>query len=196
MKPLRFNVAILALWSVLSILAGCTHKKPVLVAPQPLPPPTAAPQASPTPEPAAQADDKSQPAQDAQAPAPDQTKQETTQADKAKPPQKPSPRKPARKTVVDADKTEPAPAAGQVSPAPTTADASHAQGSTEQLLKSAEANLNGIKRQLSKEEEAKRSQALEFIRQSRAATSENDSARAYNLALKARLLSDELMQQR
>jgi hypothetical protein len=163
----------------------------VLVAPQPLPP-AAAPEASPTPEPAQPAD-KTQAPQDAQ-PA-DQTKPATTQADKAKP-QKPSPRKPARKTVVDADKTEPAPAAGQVSPAPSTADASHAQGSTEQLLKIAEANLNGIKRPLSKEEEAKRSQALEFIRQSRTATNENDSTRAYNLAVKARLLSDELVQQR
>jgi hypothetical protein len=98
--------------------------------------------------------------------------------------------------VIDADKTQPAPAAGQVSPAPATADASHAQGSTEQLLKSAEANLNGINRQLSKEEDAKRSQARAFIDQSRKATAENDSARAYNLAVKARLLSDELVQQR
>ncbi len=192
MKPLRLNVATLALWSVLMLLAGCTHKKPVLVAPQPLPP-AAAPEASPTPEPAQPAD-KSQAQQDAQAESPDQTKPETTQADKSKPPQKPSPRK--RKTVIDADKTQPAPAAGQVSPAPTTADASHAQGSTEQLLKSAEANLNGITRPLSKDEEAKRSQARAFIEQSRKATTENDSTRAYNLSVKARLLSDELVQQR
>jgi hypothetical protein len=192
MKPRRHNVAILALWSVL-LLVGCTHKKPVLIAPQPLPP-AAAPEASPTPGQEAQPADKTQAPQDAQ-PA-DQTKADATQADKSKHPQKPSPRKPARKTVIDADKTEPAPAAGQVSPAPTSADASHVQGSTEQLLKSAEANLNGINRQLSKEEEAKRSQAMAFISQSRKATAENDSTRAYNLAVKARLLSDELVQQR
>ncbi len=193
MKPLRLNVTILALWSALTMLAGCAQKKPVLVAPQPLPPPAAAPQASPTPEPAAQSEDKTQSTQDAQAPAPDQTRPETTQADKTKPPQKPSPRKPARKTVIQADKAEPTPSAGQISPA-TTADASRAQGSTEQLLKSAEANLNGINRQLSKEEEAKRSQAREFIEQSRDATKANDSTRAYNLAVKARLLSEELVQ--
>src|SRR5262249_28891035 len=174
---------IFALWSVLMMLAGCAHKKPVLVAPQPLPP-AAAPAPSPTPEPAQPAD-QTQPSQDAQAPSRDQAKPETTQADKSKQ-QKPSPRKP-RKTIIGADKDEPAPTpGGQVSPAPTTADASHAQGSTEQLLKIAEANLNGIKRPLSKEEDVKRSQALEFIRQSRDATINNDSARAYNLALKAR----------
>lgn len=193
MKPLRLNIATFALWSALTLLAGCTHKKPVLVAPQPLPPPPAA-EPSPTPEPA-QPTEKTEQAQDAQAPSPDQTKPDTAQADKSKHPPKPSPRKPARK-VIDADKSEPAPAAGQVSPAPNAADASHAQGSTEQLLKSAEANLNSINRQLSKDEEAKRSQALQFIAQSRKATDENDSTRAYNLAVKARLLSDELVQQR
>lgn len=193
MKPPRLNVAILALWSVLTMLAGCSHKKPVLVAPQPLPP-AAAPEPSPTPEPAQPAESTQQPAQDAQAQSTDQTKPETTQADKAKP-QKPSPRKPTRR-VIEPDKSEPTPTpGGQVSPAPTTADASHSQGSTEQLLKIAEANLNGIKRPLSKEEEDKRSQALLFISQSRKASTENDSTRAYNLALKARLLSDELVQQ-
>ena len=195
MRALRLNAAILALWSVLIMLGGCTHKKPVLVAPQPLPP-AAAPEPSRTPEPAQPAE-QTQPAQDAQAPAQDQPKPETTQADKTKPPQKPSPRKPARKTVVGADKEEPAPIVGQgqISPAPTSADTSHAQGSTEQLLKTAEANLNSIKRPLSKQEEVNRSQALEFIAQSRKATAENDSTRAYNLAVKARLLSDELVQQ-
>jgi len=193
MKPLRLNVAIFALWFALIGLAGCTHKKPVLVAPQPIPP-AAAPEPSPAPEPAQPADNAPAPQQEAQPT--DQPKPETTQADKSKPPQKPSPRKPTRK-VITADPTEPPlVATGQVSPAPVTADASHAQGSTEQLLKTAETNLNGIKRQLSKEEDTKRSQALEFIKQSRDATTANDSARAYNLALKARLLSDELVQQR
>src|SRR5215472_5720591 len=146
MKALRLNTAIFVLWSMLTVLSGCTHKKPVLVAPQPIPP-AAAPEPSPTPEPAQPAEPAQQPAQETQAPSPDQTKPETTQADKSKP-QKPSPRKPARK-VVDADKSEPTPTpAGQISPAPNTADTSHSQGSTEQLLKTAEANLNGVKRPL------------------------------------------------
>jgi outer membrane biosynthesis protein TonB len=193
MKLLRLNVATLALWSALMLLAGCTHKKPVLVAPQPLPP-AAAPEASPTPEPAQPAD-KTQAPQDAQ-PA-DQTKPDTTQADKSKPPQKPSPRKTAPASVANSKPPKPpvinneaTPSTGQVSPGVTTADAAH----TEQLLKSAEATLNGINRQLSKEEEAKLSQAREFILQSRKATAANDSTRAYNLAVKARLLTDELVQ--
>lgn len=207
MKPLRCNLAVLALWSVLAILAGCTHKKPAQAAPPQPPPVATAPEASPTPTPAAQQAEPTPTPQSAQAASPDQANAQTTQTDKAQKPKKPSPRKtaassgpdnvarnnPPRK-VIPADKTEPTPQPGQISPAP--ADGAHPQGSTEQLLKAAEANLNGINRQLSKEEEAKRSQAREFINQSRKATSENDSARAYNLAVKARLLSDELVQQR
>jgi len=56
--------------------------------------------------------------------------------------------------------------------------------------------LNGIKRTLNKEEEVMRAQIRQFIDQSKSATRENDPARAYNLALKARVLSDELVKQR
>ena len=102
---------------------------------------------------------------------------------------------PPRK-VIPADKA-PAPLpGGQISPGSTPADASQNQISTEQLLASAETNLNGINRQLSKDEEAMRAQIKEFINQSRKATTENDLARAHNLAVKARLLSDELIKQR
>src|SRR5215469_11846849 len=104
MKPLRLNISILAFGFALA-LAGCAHKKPVLVAPQQIP--TAAPEATPTPaEPAAQPSDNAQAPQDAQAqPTPqDQTKAETAQTDKSKP-KKPSP----RKKIVLADKTEPNP---------------------------------------------------------------------------------------
>jgi hypothetical protein len=41
-----------------------------------------------------------------------------------------------------------------------------------------------------------RAQIREFIKQSRNATTENDPARAHTLAVKARLLSDELVKQR
>jgi hypothetical protein len=40
-----------------------------------------------------------------------------------------------------------------------------------------------------------RAQTKEFIVQSRKATTENDLVRAHNLAVKARLLSDELVKQ-
>ncbi|HZS27974.1 MAG TPA: hypothetical protein VFB76_12155 [Candidatus Angelobacter sp.] len=213
MKPLRHNIAILSFGFTLMALAGCAHKKPVLVAPQQIPT-AAAPEATPTPEqPAAQPSDNAQAQQDAQTPQDaqaqptpqDQTKTGTAQTDKSKP-KKPSPRKTGdkavevakngtRKTIVRADKTDPNPPSGPIVPA-TSADAAHNQAATDQLLKNAQANLNAINRQLSKKEEGERSQVLEFISQSQKATNENDPSRAYNLALKASLLSDELVKQR
>src|SRR5262249_31558956 len=207
MKSLRLTVAILALWPALAILTGCAQKKPVLVKPQQAPP-TATAEPSPTPAPtpeAAQPSEAAQ-AQPAQATTPEQANPESADEDKAQKRKKPSPRVPAsgtsqkpageaRKKVIQADKTEPPPPGGQISPGPTPADA-NSQASTDQLLQSAETNLNAIKRQLSKEEEAMRAQVKEFIAQSRKATGENDPARAHNFAVKARWLSDELVKQR
>lgn len=212
MKPLRLNIAILAFGFALA-LAGCAHKKPVLVAPQQIPT-AAAPEATPTPEqPAAQPSDNAQAQQNAQTPQDaqaqptpqDQTKTETAQTDKPKQ-KKPSPRKTGdkvevakngtRKTIVRADKTDPNPPAGPIVPATSADSAAHNQAATDQLLKNAQANLNAINRQLSKKEEGERSQVLEFISESQKATNENDPSRAYNLALKASLLSDELVKQR
>ena len=210
MKPLRLNAASVALVLLLGISLGCEHKKPVLVMPQ-QPPPTAVPQPSPTPEPAAQAAD--QPLTPMPTPTPaEQPKTAGTPKPKhgrhtaAK---KPSPAVGGEKTggevakntppktrVVPAEKTEPPASFGQISPGPTPADATHSQTSTDQLLQGAEANLNSITRQLSKDEEAMRTQIKEFITQSRKATTENDPARAHNLAVKARLLSDDLVKQR
>jgi outer membrane biosynthesis protein TonB len=190
MKPLRLSIAAVVLVLLLGISLGCQHKKPVLVMPQ-QPPATAAPQ--PTPEPVAQAAD--QPLAPTPTPTP---------AEQPKPEEKTKPNharhaaaKKPPKTVVQAEKTEPPAASiGQISPGPTPADAAHSQASTDQLLQSAETNLNSITRQLSKDEEAMRAQIKEFIKQSRNATTENDPARAHNLAVKARLLSDDLVKQR
>jgi hypothetical protein len=211
MKPLRLSISIFALCSALGVLSGCQHKKQVLVVPQ-QPPPTAAPSPSPTPEPAA-----SQPAEQADQtqqtqPLAEQAKQEpaqTTQKETPKHPRKPSPRKPAgekstteiarnnpNKKIIPAEKTEPTPSLPQIAPGPTPANSAHDQASTDQLLRAAESNLNGIKRQLNKDEEAMLAQIREFINQSRKATTENDPERAHNLAVKARVLSDELVKQR
>src|SRR4029077_10563514 len=210
MNPLRLNIAIPVLWFMLGILSGCAHKKPVLVMPQP--PATAAAEPSPTPEPSPtqpatdKAQEQTQPSQTASSgePQPEQQKDKTRHA------RKPSPRHPATNSekptevarnnptrkVIPAEKAEPTPPPGQISPGPTPASAAHDQTSTEQLLQGAESNLSGIKRTLSKEEEAMRAQIQEFINQSRKATTENDLARAHILAVKARLLSDELVKQR
>lgn len=205
MKPLRLNIAALVLILLLGISLGCQHKKPVPIMPQ-QPPATAAPVATPTPEPAAQAAD--QPL--VPTPTPTPVEQPKTE-EKPKPnhgrhaaTKKPSPsvggevakNTSPKKNVVQAEKTEPPTSIGQISPGPTPADATHSQTSTDQLLQGAEANLNSITRQLSKDEEAMRTQIKEFISQSRKATTENDPARAHNLAVKARLLSDDLVKQR
>lgn len=206
MKPLRLSIAAVVLILLLGISLGCQHKKPVLVVPQ-QPPATAAPQPTPTPDPATQqaADQPLVPV-----PAPTPAEQPKT-ADKTKPnhgrhaaAKKPSPsvggevakNTPPKTKVVQPDKTEPATSIGQISPGPTPADVTHSQTSTDQLLQGAEANLNSITRQLSKDEEAMRTQIKEFINQSRKATTENDPARAHILAVKARLLSDDLLKQR
>lgn len=192
MKPLRLNAATLVLILLLGISLGCQHKKPVLVVPQ-QPPATAAPQPTPTPEPAAQAAD--QPI----VPAPEPTPAEQPKtAEKTKPNHgRHAAAKKPPKIVVQAEKTEPPPTSlGKISPGPTPADAANSQTSTDQLLQGAEANLNSITRQLSKEEEAMRTQIREFIKQSHDATDQNDPARAHNLAVKARLLSDDLVKQR
>jgi hypothetical protein len=215
MKLLRLNRAAIAFFFLSGVFAGCAHKKPVLVMPQQ--PPPIAPQPTPTPEPAGSqpAEQPQEEQQPAATPA-DQPKTSTAKTKAKRGEHAATPRKPvspapangdksgsevARNTppkkVIPADRTElPPPAGGQISLGPTRADATDGQTSTEQLLQSTEQNLNGIKRQLSKEEEAIRTQIKEFINQSHKATTENDPARAHNFALKARLLSDELVKQR
>lgn len=210
MKSLRLNPAVIGLFLLAEIGSGCSHKKPVLVMPQ-QPPPTAAPQPTPTPAPAdAQTAEPPPEAQPAATPA-----EQPKSAEKAKPKhgRHTATRKPAvpaggeqpgtevaknttSKKVIPAEPEATPPIPGHISPGPTPADAAHSQTSTDQLLQGAETNLNGITRQLSKDEETMRAQIREFIKQSRNATAENDLARAHTLAVKARLMSDELLKQR
>jgi len=64
---------------------------------------------------------------------------------------------------------------------------------TEQLLQSSQTNLNSINRPLSPEEQAMVAQIKDYMAQARKATADSDTVRAHNLALKAFLLSDELV---
>jgi outer membrane biosynthesis protein TonB len=201
MKTLRLNPAVAGLLLLVLVTAGCEHKKPVLVMPQQTPPPAATPQATPTP-----AEAETQPAQQAPEAQPAATPAEqpkTAEKTKPKHPRHTGTKKPSGdksevahnnppKKIIPA---EPAPTPQQISPGPAT-DGGSNQASTDQLLQGAEANLNGITRMLSKDEEAMRAQIREFIKQSRNATTENDPARAHTLAVKARVLSDELVKQR
>jgi protein TonB len=201
MKTLRLNSAVAGLVLLALITSGCEHKKPVLVMPQQTPPPAATPQATPTP-----AEAETQPAQQPPEAQPTATPAEQPKtADKTKPKhtRHAAAKKPGDKSDVAHNNpprkiipAEPAPTPQQISPGPTPANGGNNQASTDQLLQGAEANLNGITRTLSKDEEAMRAQIREFIKQSRTATTENDPARAHTLAVKARLLSDELVKQR
>lgn len=207
MKLLRLQSAILSFVLVLG-LCGCSQRKPpVLIAPQQVPT-TVPPEPTPTPEQTATQPADQQPTQSAQQPGPgiDQTTASTAGKTKPKNTRHTATKKPAgteksgevakstpTKIVVPADKaTPPQTSSGQISPGPTPTD-NGSQASTEQLLQSAENNLSSIKRQLSKDEEVMQAQIKEFIKQSRNAITENDLARAHILAVKARLLSDELI---
>lgn len=207
MKTLRLNPAVAGILLLVLAISGCEHKKPVLVMPQQPPPPTATPEATPTP-----AEAEAQPAQppEAQPTATPVEQPKTTgqAAEKTKPKhtrhaatKKPGEKSEAAnntstKKVIQAEPVPTPPQNGQISPGPTPANGGNSQASTDQLLQGAEANLNGITRTLSKDEEAMRAQIREFIRQSHNATDANDPARAHTLAVKARLLSDELVKQR
>jgi hypothetical protein len=63
---------------------------------------------------------------------------------------------------------------------------------TQQLLDATETNLRSLNRSLSTDEQATVQHVHAYVSQSQKATTEGDLERAYNLALKAHLLSDEL----
>jgi hypothetical protein len=206
MTPLRSMPVLLAVF-LLVLLSGCARKKPVLVMPQQTPP-TAAPTPSPTP---ATAETQTQtPAPEAQAtpqpsPSPEtaKTEPEKTAAKKHHPKhnggKKPSPlvgEKPGTETArVTRPVIENAPTP-QPAPVTPTPELTQEQASTEQLIKNTEAALNGIKRQLSQDEQNVAAQIRDFIAQSRKATNDRDFTSAHKFALKANLLSNELARAR
>ncbi len=82
----------------------------------------------------------------------------------------------------------------QLSPRMTEEQASHQRQRTSQLLASTDANLKRIsERQLKPNEQEMLSQVRNYIEQARAAVAAGDLRRGRNLALKAHLLSDELV---
>ena len=191
----QFAASVLALSLLLSV--ACTKKKPQL------PPQAQAPTIS-----VPVADEISE-----TAPPPPPPEQEAPAAEPQKP--KPPPRhrkKPAQPSASSPENTPatstgnatvaaahppPSPAEG----APDTAIAadvssqqvSQQKQTTAELLAAAEKNLKSVNRALNHDEQAMVAQIKTYIDQSRKATSENDFERAYNLATKARLLSDALV---
>ena len=206
MKRQLMSIGVAALVLTLS---GCPFKKKQ----PPVPQQAQAPAVQPEPTPPAP-----QPVETQPAPAPVETQPEKTEtaAEKPKPKKKPSAKKPAapatsaqgqQQTQAAAPASAPAETSKliiQESPAPNSQgqlsagagledSSTHSKQTTEQLLQSAQANLNSINRPLSPEEQAMVAQIKDYMAQSRKATKASDTVRAHNLALKARLLSDELV---
>ncbi len=200
MSSLRF-IATLALSAGLALLPGCAKKKPAAVAVSQPPPPQPAPEATPEPSPPAQETQTPPPGTPPPEPTPAQAEAQPTPAETEKQKTTTKPHAASKKPVETARSTkpkivvkpdaEPSSTPGQISPSVSSKDASQSQ--TEQLLQRTENNLNGIKRQLSQDEQAVIAQIRDFMKQSREATKQNDLVRAHTLAVKAQLLCDELV---
>ena len=208
MKRRLMSIGIAALALTLS---GCPFKKKQPPVPQQSQAPTVQPEPTPAPP-------TPQPAETQPTPAPAETQPGKTEAavEKPKPKKKPSAKKPAAPATSAQGQQQTQAAAPASAPTETSkliiqeGPAPNAQGqlsagagledssarskqTTEQLLQSAQANLNSINRPLSPEEQAMVTQIKDYMAQSRKASKDSDTVRAHNLALKARLLSDELV---
>jgi hypothetical protein len=213
MKPLRTKPGLMICLAVSALLSGCAHKKPQVATPTAeQAPQTVQPAPEPTPA-ETQPQTAAAPTQGTPPPAPEQPPDDKTEKTKAKNGKQHTaakknsqavPGKPTQETahntppkvVVKSDDSAAGPTPGVISPGPARPDSPRDQATTEQLLQTVEANLNGIKRQLSTDEQAIVTQIRDYVNQSRQATKENDAMRAHNLALKAQLLSDDLARRR
>jgi hypothetical protein len=191
---------LLVLAACVALTGGCKKKK------KPEPPPQAQAPTITQPVPAQTPPQATTP--------PTTTSPETTTAS-ANPPQNTLPKKPAPKHHPRPKKVEPE------KPAPTTEakntpppritidngavppatgvdidghnDEAHAHESTDQLLDSTDKNLKSITRALSADEQQTVARIRSYMDEARKAVKDGDLVRAHNLALKAHLLSDALV---
>jgi hypothetical protein len=191
------RVALGVALGVALLAAGCTQKParttpPVLVPsieiPQPAAPSQNPPDANPNATPQS---------------APPETPQQNTQRPKPKP-RKPvarrplqPPAQPAPTAPSEPPKPEPAKPASPDPSVQITADVPRAavqsqKQNTEQLLRNSDGKLSHINRNLSDSEQGMLRQARNYILQSNQALQGGDIERAYNLAVKANLLANEL----
>ena len=191
MPKLRIIVVGVLLASSL-MLSGCKKKKPPVPAPQAQAPTITEPVTQPETKPAEPTIAEPQPA-----PPPE------TKPSPAVITPKPKPRVPNKTTT---KKTTPSPSGKIVvpeggkqdpAPPPLTADTSHDEAaqqrlSTAQLIQTTEYNVRSITRALSTDEQAIVQHIRGYLDQSKQATKDGDTERAYNLAIKAHLLSDSL----
>ncbi|HEY5174343.1 MAG TPA: hypothetical protein VII95_02125 [Terriglobales bacterium] len=194
----QFAASVLALLLLLGV--ACKKKKPQL------PPQAQAPTiAVPVADEISEATPPPPPPPQQEAPVPEPQKPKSQPRHRKKPAQPPAsspdtnpPANTAGNATVAAAHPPPNPAAEGAPDTAIAADVTSAQVSqqkqtTVQLLEAAEKNLKSVNRQLNHDEQAMVSQINTYISQSKKATSENDFERAYNLATKARLLSDALV---
>lgn len=203
MRIARATVAGILLASVLA-LGGCKKKKPAVPPPQAQAPAVTQPEPEvqpPVPATAEPNRPQPEPAQPETAPAATVTpapKPKTKPRQTAKKPAPPAPEKPAEKaesqppkTVVPEGGTQPA--TPQLSPTMPSDQKIHQKMNTNQLLEATDYNLKGISRTLNADEQAMLQHIRSYMQQARDAAKDGDTERAYNLALKAHLLSDELI---
>jgi hypothetical protein len=193
---LQFAASVLVFSLLLSV--ACKKKKPQL------PPQAQAPTiAVPVPDEISEAVPPPPPPPQQEEPAPEPQKPKSQPHHRKKPAQPPasSPETPPASgtgnAAVATAHPPPNPAEGPPDTAiaadVTSAQVSQQKQTTAQLLDATEKNLKSVNRKLSHDEEAMVAQIKTYIDQSKKATSDNDFERAYNLATKARLLSDALV---
>ena len=189
----RFALSVWALCFAL-LAVGCgkkvvrTSTPPVLVpsielSPQPSPEPQPEPSAAiPTPP--------ATPEPDSQKPKP-KPRKTVVRAPAPKPAETPKPEPAKPEIAKPAEPPKPDTSVQITAAVPSSAVHSQTQN-TEQLLRSSESKLSGISRAMSESEQSMAKQARNYIAQSRQAIQEGEIERAYNLAVKANLLAQEL----
>lgn len=168
-----------AAWLLTLLLTGCIHKTQVAQN-QPLAPPVEeTPPSKPEPVPT-------------NLPPPDVTipvQPEPQLPVPAEPIKKPvKHKKPANTKEVASNATPAVSAIGQL----TTADPPNMRQQTDAMIESTEKSLNGINRKLDDQEVQKAAQVREFLKQARDAMTSGDIDGAHTLAIKAKVLLDEL----
>jgi hypothetical protein len=193
----RRQFVVLALMLALMLSSACKKKKPQLPRQAQAPIiavalPDKISEAAPPPPP---------PGKPQEATATPPAKPKSQPRHRRKPPQ-PAQSAPSNNTgsnaTIAAAHPPPNPATGASSDIAINAEVSNAQvtqqqQTTTQLLDAAEKNLKTLSGTLSHDEEVMAAQVRTYVNQSHAATADKDFERAYNLALKARLLSDALL---
>jgi outer membrane biosynthesis protein TonB len=197
----RATVASILLASLL-VLGGCKKKKPAVPPPQAQAPTITQPEPEAQPAPAASEPNRPQPETKEPEAAPATTappapKPKTKPRPTAKKPPPPPVEKPPEKTESKPSKTVvpeggTQPASPQLSPTMPGGQAIQQKQNTNQLLETTEYNLKNITRALNPDEQAMVQHIRSYMQQARDANRDGDTERAYNLALKAHLLCDEL----